>query len=68
MNNKQLQQYLINGQIRMAKFVDNVEKTGPTLFALSNVLSGEFNNLRSILGVIVGAVIILVHKVSGIAG
>lgn len=55
-NNKDFQQYLINGNIRMAQFVDSVEKQGPTLFALNHFLTAEFKNIGSIVKNLLGRV------------
>lgn len=54
--NKDFQQYLINGNIRMAKFVESVDKQGPTLFVLNHFLTAEFKNLGSILKNLLGRV------------
>lgn len=67
-NNKDFQQYLINGNIRMAQFVESVDKQGPTMFALNHFLTAEFKNLGGILKNLLGRVGSLVHNVTGLLG
>lgn len=67
-NNPDLKQYLVDGNVRIRSFIDSVEKKGPTLFALNHFLTSEFTNLGGILSGLLKKVGELLHGVGGAVG
>lgn len=66
--NKDLQQYLIDGNVRIGHFIDSVEKQGPTLFAVNTFLTAEFKNIGGVLKALLLKVGNLVHNVTSLVG
>lgn len=67
-NKESLQEYLKNTSDRIEKFIGQIEKQGPTMFALNHFFSAESKGLSGILGKLLKAVVSIVNNVGHAVG